>query len=67
MLARAPIDEIAAGPTDGYSYHYQDCLDQNQHGNAGGGHLQQRLPQGQGAPAAAAGPLAMAGVNAVAG
>ena len=24
MLARAPIDEIVAGLTDGYSYRYQD-------------------------------------------
>ena len=67
MLARAPIDEIVAGLTDGYSCHYQDRQHQHQLGNAGRGHFQRRHPQGQGRPTAAAGAPAMAGVNAVAG
>ena len=67
MLVRAPIAEIVAGLTDGYSYHYQDRQHQNHSGNAGRGRVQRRHPRGQGAPAAAAGPPAMAGVNAVSG
>ena len=70
MLVRAPIAEIVAGLTDGYSYHYQDRQHQNHSGNAGRGRFQRRHPRGQGAPAAAAGPPAMgvnAGVNAVSG
>ena len=54
MLVCAPIDDIVAGLTDGYSYHYQDRQHQHQHGNAGRGRFQRRLPRGQGAPAAAA-------------
>ena len=65
MLVRAPIDDIVAGLTDGYSYHYQDR--QHQHGNAGRGRFQRRHPRGQGAPAAAADAPAMAAVNAGAG
>ena len=67
MLVRAPIAEIVAGLTDGYSYHYQDRQHQNHSGNAGRGRFQRRHPRGQGAPAAAAGPPTMAGVNAVSG
>ena len=71
MRVRAPIDDIVAGLTDGYSYHYQDRQHQlqHQHGNAGKGRLQRRNPRRQGAPASAAvtGSPAMAGVNAVAG
>ena len=69
MLARAPIDEIVAGLTDSYSYHYQDRQHQpqQQHGNAGRVRLQRRNPRGQSAPAAAAGPPSLARVNAVAG
>ena len=67
MLARAPIDDPVAGLTDGYTYHHQDRHHQNQHGVAGSGCFQRQHPRGQGAPAAAAGPPAMAGVNAVAG
>ena len=67
MLVRAPIAEIVAGLTDGYSYHYQDRQHQNHSGNAGRGRFQRRHSRGQGAPAAAAGPPAMAGVNAVSG
>ena len=67
MLVRAPIAEIVAGLTDGYSYHYQDRQHQNHSGNAGRGRFQRRHPRGQGAPAAEAGPPAMAGVNAVSG
>ena len=67
MLVRAPIAEIVAGLTDGYSYHYQDRQHQNHSGNAGRGRFQRRYPRGQGAPAAAAGALAMAGVSAVSG
>ena len=65
MLVRAPIAEIVAGLTDGYSYHYQDRQHQNHSGNAGRGRFQRRHPRGQGAPAAAAGIPAMARVNAV--
>ena len=64
MLACAPIDEIVAGLTDGYSNHYQDR--QHQHSSAGRGRFQHGQPRGQGALAAAAGPPAMAAVNAVA-
>ena len=53
MLVRAPIAEIVAGLTDGYSYHYQDRQHQNHSGNAGRGRFQRRHPRGQGAPAAA--------------
>ena len=67
MLVRAPMDEIVAGLTDGYSCHYQVRQHQNQPGNAGGGRFKRRHPRGQGAPAVAAGPPAMAGVNAVSG
>ena len=67
MLVRAPIAEIVAGLTDGYSYHYQDRQHQNHSGNAGRGRFQCRHPRGKGVPAAAAGPPAMAGVNAVSG
>ena len=67
MLVRAPIDEIVAGLTDGYSYHYQDRQHQNHSGNAGRGRFQRRHLRGQGAPAAAAGPPTTAGVNAVSG
>ena len=67
MLVCAPIAEIVAGLTDGYSYHYSDRQYQNHSGNAGRGRFQRRHPRGQGAPAAAAGPPAMAGVNAVSG
>ena len=67
MLVRAPIDDIVAGLTDGYSYHYQDRHYKHQHGNAGRGRFQRRHPRGQGAPAAAADALAMAAVNAGAG
>ena len=37
MLVRAPMHDIVAGLTDGHSYHYQDCQQQNQPGNAGRG------------------------------
>ena len=71
MLVRAPIDDIVAGLTDGYSYHYQDRQHQHQHqhqhGNAGRGRFQRRHPRGQGAPAAAADAPAMAAVNGGAG
>ena len=67
VLVRAPIAEIVAGLTDGYSYHYQDRQHQNHSGNAGSGRFQRRHPRGQGALAAAAGHPAMAGVNAVSG
>ena len=67
MLVRAPIAEIVAGLTDGYSYHYQDRQHQNHSGNAGRGRFHRRHPRGQGAPAAAARPSAMARVNAVSG
>ena len=67
MLVRAPIAENVAGLTDGYNYHHQDRQHQNHSGNAGRGRFQHRHPRGQGAPAAAAGPPAMAGVNAVSG
>ena len=69
MLVRAPIAEIVAGLTDGYSYHYRHRQHQNHSGNAGRGRFQRRHrhPRGQGAPAAAAGPPAVAGVNAVSG
>ena len=67
MLVLAPIAEIVAGLTDGYSCHYQDRQHQNHSGNAGKGRFQRRHPRGQGAPAAAAGPPALAGVNAVSG
>ena len=67
MLVRAPIDDIMAGLTDGYSYHYQDRQHQHQHGNAGRGRFQRRHPRGQGAPAAAADAPAMASANAGAG
>ena len=67
MVVRAPMDEIVAGLTDGYSYHYQDRQHHNHSGNAGTGSFQRRHPQGQGAPAAAAGPPAIAGVYAVSG
>ena len=50
MLVRAPIDDIVAGLTDGYSYHYQDRQHQHQHGNAGRGRFQRRHPRGQGGP-----------------
>ena len=65
MLVRAPVDEIMPGLTDGY--HYQDRQQQNPHGNASRGRFQRRNPRGQDALAAAAGPPAIAGVNAVAG
>ena len=61
MLVRAPIAEIVAGLTDGYSYHYQDRQHQSHSSNAGRGRFQRRHPRGQGAPDAAAGSLAMAG------
>ena len=67
MLVRAPIDDIVAGLTVGYSYHHQDRQHQHHHGNAGRGHFQRRHPRGQGAPAAAADAPAMAAVNAGAG
>ena len=67
MLVRAPIAEIVAGLTDGYSYHDKARQHQNHSGNAGRGRFQRRHPRGQGAPAAAAGLPAMAGVNAVSG
>ena len=67
MLVRAPIAEIVAGLTGGYSYHYQDRQHQIHSGNARRGRCQRRHPRGQGAPVAAAGPLAMAGVNALSG
>ena len=67
MMVRAPIAAIVAGQTDGYSYHYQDRQHQNHSGNASRGRFQRRHPRGQGAPAAAAGPPAMAGVDAVSG
>ena len=60
------VDDIVAGVTDGNGYHYQDCQHQIHHGNAGWGRFQRRHPRGQGAPAAATGSPAMAGVNAVA-
>lgn len=66
-LARAPIDEIVAGLTDGYSYHHQNRQHQHQHGSAGRGRFQRRHTLRQGTPAATVGPLAMSGVNAVAG
>ena len=55
MLVRAPIDDIVAGLTDGYSYHHQDRQHQHQHqhGNAGRGRFKRPHPRGQGAPAAA--------------
>ena len=40
MLVRAPIAEIAAGLTDGYSYHNQNRQHQNHSGNAGRGRFQ---------------------------
>ena len=46
MLVRAPIAEIVAGLTDGYSYHYQDRQHQNHSGNAGRGRFQRRHPRG---------------------
>ena len=67
MLVRAPIDDIVAGLTDGYSYHYPDRQHQHQHGNAGRGRFQHRNPRGQGAPAAAADTPSMAAVSAWAG
>ena len=67
MLVRAPIDDIVAGLTDGYSYHYQDRQHQHQHGNATRGRFQRRHPRGQRATAAAADAPAMAAVNAGAG
>ena len=67
MLVRAPIAEIVAGLIDGYSYHYQDRQHQNHSGNAGEGRFLRRHPRGQGAPSAAAGPAAMAGVITVSG
>ena len=67
MQVCAPIDDIVAGLTDGYSYHYQDRQHQHQHGNAGRGCFQRRHPRGQGAPAAAVDAPAMAAVNAGAG
>ena len=67
MLVRAPIDDIVAGLTDGYSYHYQDRQHQHNHGNAGKGRFQGRHPRGQGAPAAATDAPAMAAVKAGAG
>ena len=67
MLVRAPMDEIVAGLTDGYSCHYQDRQHQNQPGNADRGCFQRRHQRGQGAPTAAAGSPAKAGVNAVSG
>ena len=65
MLVRAPIDDIVAGLTDGYSYHYHDR--QHQHRNAGRARVQRRHPRGQGAPAAAADAPAMGAVNVGAG
>ena len=65
ILVCAPMDEIVAGRTDGYSYHYRTHSGQTHSGNAGRGRFQRRHPRGQGAPAAAAGPPGMAGVNAV--
>ena len=47
MLVRAPIDEIVAGLTDGYSYHYQDRQRQNHSGNAGRGRFQHGHPRGK--------------------
>ena len=67
MLVRAPIAEIVDGLTDGYSYHYQDRQHQNHCDNPGRGHFQRRHARWQGAPAAAAGSPAMAGVYAVSG
>ena len=67
MLVRAPIAEIVARLTDGYSCHYQDRQHQNHSGNAGRGRFQRQDPRGKGAPAAAAGPPAVAGVHAVSG
>ena len=64
-LVRAPINDIVAGLTDGYSYHYRDR--KHLHGNAGRGRFQRRHPRGQGGPAAAADAPAMAAVNAGAG
>ena len=66
MLALAPVDEIVAGLTDGYSYHYPDRQHQHQHSNADRGRFQRRNPRGQCAPAAAAGLPAIAEVKAVA-
>ena len=50
MLVRNPIDDIVAGLTDGYSYHYQDRKHQHGHSNAGRGRFQLRNPRGQRAP-----------------
>ena len=44
MLVRAPIDDIVAGLTAGYCYHYQDRQHQHQHGNAGRGRYQRKNP-----------------------
>ena len=66
MLVCAPIDEIVAGLTDGYSYHYPDRQHQHQHSNADRGRFQRRNQRGQCAPAAAAGLPAIAEVKAVA-
>ena len=67
MLVRAPVDDIVAGLTNGYSYHYQDRQHQHQHGNDGRGRCQGRNPRGHGEPAAAVEAPAMAAVTAVAG
>ena len=67
MLVRAPVDDIVAGLTDGYSYRYQDRQHQHQHGNAGRVRFQRRNPRGQDAPTVAVEAPAIAAVNAVAG
>ena len=67
MLVSAPIDDIVAGLTDGYSYHYHDRKHQQQRGNAGRGRFQRQNPRGQGTPAAAPDTPAMAAVSAGAG
>ena len=48
MLVCAPIDDIVAGLTDGYSYHYQARQYQHQPGNAGRGRFPSGHPRGQG-------------------
>ena len=67
MLVRAPVDEIVARRTDGYGYNYQDRQLQHHPSSFGRGRFQSQHPRGQGEPAVASGPPAMAGVNAVSG
>ena len=65
-LARASVEDIISGLTDGYSFHDLSYRHQQQHGYGGRGRFQRRRLRGQGASAAAGAP-AMAAVNTCAG